>query len=69
MIAGALTTPIDVIKTQLMCNNSNFSSIIQLYNKKGYYIFFSGLLQRIFFLGGSSSIFFIIYETLRNNIY
>ena len=75
IIAGAITTPTDVIKTYLMCNSRNkqsgsnhniSNSIYHIYNAKGFFGFFSGLSQRILFLGGSSSIFFMTYEYLRN---
>ena len=71
MIAGTFTTPTDVMKTYLMCNPSEqtfIGSVRHIYNSKGISGFFAGLSQRIVFLGGSSSIFFISYEKLREHL-
>jgi solute carrier family 25 S-adenosylmethionine transporter 26 len=71
MVAGAITNPIDVIKTQMMCSNKKENiknTILQIYNNYGYKGFFAGILQRISFLGGSSFIFFFMYENLLNYI-
>lgn len=69
MVAAAITTPIDVIKTNLMCNphiHSIKDIIHAIYAKQGLYGFIAGLPPRVIYLGGASSIFFMSYESLRN---
>lgn len=68
MVAAAVTTPIDVIKTNLMCShNTSIKDIIHtVYAKNGLISFFSGLPHRVIYLGGASSIFFMSYESLRH---
>jgi solute carrier family 25 S-adenosylmethionine transporter 26 len=71
MVAGTITTPTDVLKTYMMCNtykNNLTISIKNIYNTKGVYGFFAGLPYRVVYLGGSSSIFFMCYEKLRQYI-
>jgi solute carrier family 25 S-adenosylmethionine transporter 26 len=58
--AGALTNPLDVIKTQMMCN-PNYKNV--LYDVK---LYSKGLLQRITYLGCSSALFFTLFETFKS---
>jgi solute carrier family 25 S-adenosylmethionine transporter 26 len=72
MVAGSFTTPTDVIKTHMMCNSSQqsfFATFSYIYKIKGMSGFFAGLPQRIIFLGGSSAIFFMCYEKLREYVH
>ena len=57
MTAAAITNPIDVVKTQVMCNN------IQRISMKN---MFAGLPYRVAYLGGMSALYFMIYEKVRN---
>jgi len=66
-IAAALTTPIDVTKTQIMLANSainqNFSSVfINIYKTKGINGLFAGFLPRIVFIMIGGALFFGAYE-------
>lgn len=67
MTAAAITNPIDVIKTQLMCNtNKNIQSTVKnIYRQRGLYSFFSGMLYRMFYLGASSTVFFYSFEKMK----
>jgi solute carrier family 25 S-adenosylmethionine transporter 26 len=56
MTAAAITNPIDVIKTQIMCNNRQNMTVKNM---------FAGLPYRVAYLGGMSSLYFILYEKIR----
>ncbi len=70
MTAAAITNPIDVIKTKLMCNtNTSIQSTIKdIYTQRGIGVFFSGILHRMFYLGASSTIFFYSFEKMKEYI-
>jgi solute carrier family 25 S-adenosylmethionine transporter 26 len=68
MVAGAITTPTDVIKTHMMCSQEkkNIAQTIKyIYMKTGLLGFVAGLPARVMYLGGTSSVFFMSYETLK----
>jgi solute carrier family 25 S-adenosylmethionine transporter 26 len=56
MTAAALTNPLDVIKTRMMCNNAYTLTLYDL---------FRGLPYRVIYLGGMSTIFFVAYEKIK----
>jgi solute carrier family 25 S-adenosylmethionine transporter 26 len=58
--AGALTNPLDVIKTHMMCN-PNYKNT--LYDAK---LYSKGLLQRVIYLACSSALFFTLFETFKS---
>jgi solute carrier family 25 S-adenosylmethionine transporter 26 len=69
MVAGAITTPTDVIKTQMMCSQEkkNIAQTVKyIYMKTGLLGFVAGLPARVIYLGGTSSVFFMTYETLKH---
>ena len=73
MTAAAATTPVDVIKTQMMCGTGRDSETVggvvqRLLAAEGPKALFAGLPQRVGFLGGSSAVFFIVYEFVRGTL-
>ncbi len=71
MTAAAATTPVDVIKTQMMCGTGQetVAGVVQrLLAAEGPKALFAGLTQRVGFLGGSSAVFFIVYEFVRGTL-
>lgn len=60
MIAAFITNPLDVIKTQMMCQNKSIFDTSH-YSK--------GISYRTTYLGLSSALFFTIYESLYNIVY
>ena len=67
-IAGALTTPFDVIRTNAMSDlKSTFSTTIGLYRQGGVPIFFRGLLARSVWWMGVCGVFFPTYEKLKTS--
>jgi solute carrier family 25 S-adenosylmethionine transporter 26 len=68
MVAGAVTTPTDVVKTQMMCSQEKkniMQTVKYIYMKTGLLGFVAGLPARVTYLGCTSSIFFMTYETLK----
>ena len=67
MTAAAITNPIDVIKTQLMCDsNKNIQNIVKyIYKQRGICSFFAGMLYRMLYLGASSTVFFYSFEKMK----
>jgi solute carrier family 25 S-adenosylmethionine transporter 26 len=63
MTAAAITNPIDVVKTQLMCGS--YKSFRDTFAHKGIAMLFAGIVQRTVYLGASSAIFFYLFESLR----
>ncbi|XP_025191367.1 S-adenosylmethionine mitochondrial carrier protein-like [Melanaphis sacchari] len=66
-VAAALTTPIDVTKTQIMLANSavdqNFSTVFKnIYLNKGINGLFAGFLPRVVFIMIGGALFFGVYE-------
>mmetsp|Transcript_40905 Transcript_40905/g.83692 ORF Transcript_40905/g.83692 Transcript_40905/m.83692 type:complete len:187 (+) Transcript_40905:550-1110(+) len=71
MLAAGATNPVDVIKTQMMVGKSNqgvFDVIRDVIKTRGIAGFASGMPQRMGFLGGSSAVFFIVYEFVRGTM-
>jgi solute carrier family 25 S-adenosylmethionine transporter 26 len=69
MVAAAITTPTDVIKTQMMCSQEKkniMQTVKYIHMKAGLLGFVAGLPARVLYLGGTSSIFFVSYETLKH---
>lgn len=68
MTAAAITTPIDVIKTHMMCNTITPTikyTIANVYKTKGISGFLAGIVQRVIYLGGTSMVFFVTFEKLK----
>lgn len=70
MIAAAATNPVDVIKTQMMTGDGKDSVVAAVTKilKNNPKAFLSGMPQRVGFLGGSSAVFFIMYEFIRGTM-
>lgn len=71
MVAGCLTCPMDVVKTRLMLGQNNLpimTMVRYLYITEGFRAFYRGLTYRTLFLGYSSAVFFVIYESIRKII-
>jgi len=71
MIAAGLTNPVDVIKTQMMVGKGNQSLmevVKDVIKTRGLSGFAAGAPQRMGFLGGSSAVFFIVYEFVRGTM-
>jgi solute carrier family 25 S-adenosylmethionine transporter 26 len=69
MVAAAITTPTDVIKTQMMCSQEKknvMQTVKYIYMKAGMMGFVAGLPARVMYLGLTSSLFFVSYETLKH---
>lgn len=71
MISAGLTNPVDVIKTQMMVGKGD-ASVLQVvrnvHTERGILGFAAGAPQRMGFLGGSSAVFFIVYEFARGTM-
>jgi solute carrier family 25 S-adenosylmethionine transporter 26 len=65
MTAAAITNPLDVVKTKVMCGNgmSGVADSIKWQN------LFAGLPYRVAYLGGMSSIYFLMYESIRERLF
>mmetsp|Transcript_18072 Transcript_18072/g.44354 ORF Transcript_18072/g.44354 Transcript_18072/m.44354 type:complete len:314 (+) Transcript_18072:279-1220(+) len=70
MIAAAATNPVDVIKTQMMLSDGSQGVVAAVAKilKENPAAFLSGMPQRVGFLGGSSAVFFIMYEFIRGTM-
>jgi hypothetical protein len=60
MTAAAITNPIDVVKTKIMCGQRNIELNGNLLRN-----LVSGLPYRMAYLGGASAIYFIVYEKMK----
>lgn len=71
MTAASITNPVDVIKTRLMCSNFNLTiteCVRHTLAVEGIRGFLHGITYRTCYLGLSSSLFFVIYESIRQVI-
>lgn len=67
IIAGAITTPLDVAKTRIMLNESIkesgiWSTLLHIFHRGGFMELYSGILPRTAWLGLGGFIFFGAYE-------
>jgi solute carrier family 25 S-adenosylmethionine transporter 26 len=69
--SGAVTTPIDVVKTRLMArqvgvgNSSIRQAVVDILSREGLGGFSAGLAQRATYIACGSAIFFTVYEQVR----
>ncbi|EME29204.1 mitochondrial carrier (BOU / S-adenosylmethionine carrier) [Galdieria sulphuraria] len=73
-VTAAVTTPLDVLKTRLMTQPIGVSTIAyssawdcarQLVQHEGLQAFWKGLGPRVFYIGPSGAIFFVVYEGMK----
>jgi solute carrier family 25 S-adenosylmethionine transporter 26 len=64
MTAAAITNPIDVVKTKIMCGQRNIELNGNLLRN-----LVSGLPYRMAYLGGASAIYFIVYEKMKKYLF
>jgi solute carrier family 25 S-adenosylmethionine transporter 26 len=74
-LSAALTTPLDVVKTQLMTGTTGaksvsaaLSSALSLAREKGLSSLFAGVVPRVVYVGPSCAIFFMVYEGVRGHL-
>ena len=67
-LAAAVTCPLDVWKTRLMLGQKN-SSIFSIAKTEGIPALFSGLIPRVTWISLGGSLFFGVYEVIRNFIH
>mmetsp|Transcript_32866 Transcript_32866/g.52924 ORF Transcript_32866/g.52924 Transcript_32866/m.52924 type:complete len:377 (+) Transcript_32866:119-1249(+) len=69
MLSAGITTPLDVVKSRMMVGDSkglSVSSVVaNIYKEGGMAGLFTGVKQRVGYLGLSNGIFFIMYEFAR----
>jgi len=70
-IAGALTTPLDVLKTRIMLDTrkadaptrpSAFSRLLTIYHAEGAKTLFAGIVPRTIWIGAGGAVFLGMYE-------
>jgi solute carrier family 25 S-adenosylmethionine transporter 26 len=70
MIAGALTTPFDVVKSRLMTNTLKTKSktfrqwFVYIYKEEGILAYFKGWIPRTIYLGMNGFVYFLMYFSL-----
>tara|TARA_B000000477_G_scaffold107420_1_gene99072 strand:- start:2913 stop:3746 length:834 start_codon:yes stop_codon:yes gene_type:complete len=68
MIAAAITTPFDIIKSRKMVGYKENITLVNIIKKEGYSSLFTGIKQRVSYLGLANGLFFIIFEFIKKSL-